>query len=348
MAGKDGKTEKATPQRRTKARKEGQVARTPELGVAVSLAAGALVMKVFGPQAAMTLRDGMSTVFANSGTDHLPTPMLMAFLGQVGLAVIVPFMAAGVTAAVVGNVAQTGFRLAGKAAKPKLSNLSPKRGLDRLKPAQATWELVRSVGKLGMLAAVVWGPLVTFKETAGTQRNIDAVIARTLDLGWTIMLRTVLLMLLVAVADYIYNRRKLAKNLLMSKQEVKQESKDSEGDPHIKGQRRRRALEMSRNRMIGEVATADVVIVNPTHIAVALRYGEGDAAPRVVAKGADRIAAKIRREAYRHGVLVTRDVTLARTLYRRCKVGAYVPAALYEAVAVVLALAYRRYGKVAA
>ena len=100
--------------------------------------------------------------------------------------------------------------------------------------------------------------------------------------------------------------------------------------------------------MLGEVAGADVVVVNPTHIAVALRYSDGDAAPRVVAKGADKIAAKIRKEAYRHGVLVTRDVPLARTLYRRCKVGGYVPAALYEAVAVVLALAYRRYGKVAA
>jgi flagellar biosynthesis protein FlhB len=348
VAGHDGKTEKATPQRRTKARKEGQIARSQEVGVAVSLAAGAMVLKVFGPQALDTMRNGMSTIFSNSGTDHIPTQMLGTFMGQVGLGVITPFLAAGVVAAVVGNVAQTGFSVSTKAAKPKLSHLSPKKGLDRLKPQQASWELVRSVGKLGLLAAVIWGPLMEFTNAAGAQRDVDAVIGRTLDMAWTVLLRTVLLMGVIAAIDYAYNRRKLNKNLMMSKEEIKQESKDSDGDPHIKGQRRRRAMELSRNRMLGEVAAADVVVVNPTHIAVALRYGDGDAAPRVVAKGADRIAAKIRKEAYRHGVLVTRDVPLARTLYRRCKVGSYVPAALYEAVAVVLALAYRRYGKVAA
>lgn len=134
----------------------------------------------------------------------------------------------------------------------------------------------------------------------------------------------------------------------MSMQEVKQEHKDSEGDPLVKSQRRRRAVELSRNRMLRDVALADVVITNPTHFAVALRYADGEGAPRVVAKGADKLAAKIRGLAHRHGVLVTENKPLARALYRRCKVGHYVPAALYEAVAVVLAVAYRRRGRVAA
>src|SRR5690606_2260219 len=123
-----------------------------------------------------------------------------------------------------------------------------------------------------------------------------------------------------------------------------EEAKQTEGDPLVKAQRRRRAQELSRNRMLREVAGADVVVTNPTHLAVALRYRDGEPAPRVVAKGADRLAAKIRKIAYRNGILVTEDKPLARALYRRCKVGAFIPGALYEAVAVVLAVAYRRYG----
>ncbi len=155
-------------------------------------------------------------------------------------------------------------------------------------------------------------------------------------------------MVVIAAADYGYQRWKTGREMRMSKEEVKQEHRNADGDPLIKGQRRRRALELSRNRMLGAVAGADVVVTNPTHFAVALAYADGDAAPRVVAKGTDRIAAKIRAEAYRNGVLVTENRPLARALYRRCKVGSFVPAALYEAVAIVLALAYRRYGMVAA
>jgi flagellar biosynthetic protein FlhB len=116
----------------------------------------------------------------------------------------------------------------------------------------------------------------------------------------------------------------------------------------IRAKRRQRASEMSRNRMLRDVAMADVVVTNPTHLAIALRYSDGDAAPRVVAKGADHLAAKIRGIAYRSGVQVIEDKSLARALYRRVRIGGYVPAALFEAVAIVLATAYRRYGKVMA
>jgi flagellar biosynthetic protein FlhB len=264
------------------------------------------------------------------------------------LALGLPLVAVAVVAALVAGVGQVGFAPAFKAAKPKLSHLSPKRGLTRLRPGTAGWELVRSAGKLALLVAAVWGPLRTWTTGPATARSLDAGLRAVLDQTWSLLLRGLALAALVAAADYAWNRRKVARELRMSKDEVRQEAKNSEGDPLIKGQRRRRAHELSRNRMLADVAGADVIVTNPTHLAVALRYGDGEAAPRVVAKGADRLAAKIRAAGYRHGVLVREDRPLARVLYRQCRVGAYVPAALYEAVAVVLALAYRRRGRSAA
>jgi flagellar biosynthetic protein FlhB len=144
------------------------------------------------------------------------------------------------------------------------------------------------------------------------------------------------------VADYLVTRVRTKRSLRMTRRELLQEHKEMEGDPLVRMQRRRRHRELSRNRMIADVATADVVITNPTHLAVALRYRPGEPAPRVVAKGAGRLAQRIRRVAYRHGILVREDPPLARAIYGRCRVGQFIPPALYEAVAIVLAVAYRR------
>jgi flagellar biosynthetic protein FlhB len=238
-------------------------------------------------------------------------------------------------------VAQVGFKLAPEAAKPKLSNLNPKRGLGRLKPGQASWELARSSLKLGLFAAVAYGPVAdSIRELAGT-REIDRAIADMSGTIWTLLLRAALLAVLIAGADYGFNRHKTNQSLKMSKEDVKQEYKNAEGDPLIRGARRRKAAEMSRNRLIN-VATASVVVTNPTHFAVALAYVPPEPAPRVVAKGTDRQARKIRKMAARHGVPIIENRPLARSLFRRVKVGGYVPTALFEATAIVLAEAYRR------
>jgi flagellar biosynthetic protein FlhB len=179
-------------------------------------------------------------------------------------------------------------------------------------------------------------------SSVGEARGIDAWLAIVGAQIWTVLLRVTLLALLIAAADYTYNRFKNMKQLKMTKQEVKQESKDTEGDPLLRARRRSKQAEMSRNRMILDATSADVVITNPTHFAVALKYTMGEPAPRVVAKGTGRLAKKIKKLAYRHGVMVQQDPPLARAIYRRCKVGAFVPATLFEAVAVILAVAYRR------
>lgn len=342
----DGKTEKATPQRRRRARREGTVARSQEVGVAASLVAAALALGAFGSHGARVFAEETRFLLSTAGVE-LTLHDVGASVGRVTLHVLGPVLAVTTVAAVASGVAQAGLRITPKAAQPKLSNLSPKKGLQRLAPAKAGWELARTALKLGLLLALVWAPLRRWSEEFGG-RSLDAGLGDTLSQAWTLLLRAVALALVVAAADYAWNRHRTAKELRMSKDDVRREHKDSEGDPLVKGHRRRRQQELSRNRMLRDVATADVVVTNPTHLAIALRYADGEAAPRVVAKGANRLAAKIRTIAYRNGVLVTENKPLAQALYRRCKLGQYVPAALYEAVAVVLALVYRRRGLVAA
>lgn len=346
MARNEGKTEKATPQRRRESRREGRVARSAEIGVAASFLAVAMGLRLGGPPALELLRRETASLLTMSVDGIAPPAEAGIAAGRMLLAGL-PFIAVGLVVTVAVGFAQTGGAVSTKALQPKLSHLSPSKGLQRLKPSTGGWELARTLMKLGLLAALTWGPVTEWARTAPLGRGLDAGLASTLQASWTLLLRGLFAASLVAAADFLWNFRKLGKDMRMSKEEVKQEAKNSEGDPLVKGQRRRRAFELSRNRMMSDVASADVVVTNPTHLAVALRYSAEEGAPKVVAKGADRIAAKIRGEARRHGVPVTEDKPLARALYRRCPVGTFVPAALYEAVAVVLALAYRRTGKAA-
>lgn len=340
----DGKTEKATPQRRQKARSEGTVARSQEVGVAVSLVAAVLALRVFGGEAIGVAAEETRALLAVPVTDLSELGGAGRAAGRMIVALSGPILAAAVLAALVAGVSQVGFRITPKAAQPKLSHVSPKKGLERLKPSRAGWELLRTALKLGLLVAIVWAPLQAWPTLVAQGSNLDGGIAATLGQTWSVLVRATALAAVIAAADYAWNRHRTGKELRMSKEEVRREHKDSEGDPLVRAQRRRRQSELSRNRMLRDVATADVVVTNPTHLAVALRYADGAPAPLVVAKGADRMAARIRAIAYRHGVTVTEDKSLARALYRRCRLGQYVPAALYEAVAVVLAIAYRRRG----
>lgn len=341
----DGKTEKATPQRRREARREGTVARSQEVGTAASLVAGVLVLRVAAPDGFATVMDETRTLLGTLGPDALDAAALWSAAGRMGAALAGPFIAASVVAAVVAGVAQVGFHLTPKAIQPKLRNLNPKQGLEKFRPSKIGWELVRTATKLGMLGVVMIDPLRSWQAEPLLGRSVDATVAAILALIWSVLVRTLAVAVVVAAADYAWNRFTTNKQMKMSKEDVKQEHKNSEGDPHVKGQRRRRQQELSRNRMLQDVSIADVIINNPTHLSVALVYTVEDGAPKVVAKGADKLALRIRAVAARHGVPMTEDVPLARALYRQTKVGHFVPAALFEAVAVVLATAYRRRGR---
>jgi flagellar biosynthetic protein FlhB len=223
--------------------------------------------------------------------------------------------------------------------KPTLKKLNPFPGIKRMFGTHGLWEATKAVIKTGALLTVV----ITTSDRAQSLVSASgalplAAITTTFADSAVLMFRVVSVTgLAIAVADYVVVRKQIMKKLKMSRYEIEQEHKQSEGDPHVKAQRRAAQLAMSRNRMMSDVATADVLLVNPTHVAVALKYESDRGAPRVVAKGADEIAAKLRELAAEARVPMVQDIPLARALHASCELGQEVPAQLFTAVARVLA-----------
>ncbi len=338
------RTEKPTPRKRREARREGRVARSQEVGVALSLVVLVASVRFLFPLVAPRLLVAARDLLILSGTGRITLGVQDAIVDMVIFGLL-PVLGLATVFGIVGGVMQVGFSLAPKAMKPKLSNLSPKKGLQQFKPSVFGWNLVKTLLKLGLLALVVWAPLHAALSGPLVPYGLGNAVGNVTAIAWKIVVGATVLAVAIAGADYGVTWWRTEKELKMTKQELKEEHKTSEGDPLVKQQRRRRAAELSRNRMIFNVASADVVVTNPTHLAVALRYGPGDPAPKVVAKGADSVAARIRREAYRHGIVVVENKPIARALFRTVKLDHFVPAALFEAVATVLAVAYRRRGR---
>ena len=335
------RTEKPTEKRKRDARREGRVAKSQEVGVALSMVLLVLSLRLIAPGAALEVASRVRAILSVSGTGSIEGVVGTHALGMI-VAGLLPFLLAATVLGLAGGIGQVGFSLAPKAVKPKLSNLSLKKGLNKFKPSVFVWELVRAILKVGVLVALIWGPMQAWMGRLGEPLGIIDAIAFTGDQVWQIVIRATGLALVVAGADYSVTRFRQGKELKMTKQEMREEYKSSEGDPMVRSARRQRAREMSRNRMIFDVATADVVVTNPTRLAIALKYDADELAPRIVAKGSNKIAARIRAEARRNGVPLIENKPLARTLFRRVKIGGFVPGSLFEAVAAVLAVAYRR------
>jgi flagellar biosynthetic protein FlhB len=341
---KDGpggeKTEKPTPQRLKKARKEGQIPRTPELGTWVGVAVASVLMPMLVSKSFTTVQQLFVHVGAVakhpevSAVSALLSEALSGFLTTL-LPTALGLMAAGVAA----SAAQGGISVSGKAIKPNLKKLNPLPGVKRMFGAQGLWEAVKALIKTAALASVV---LVTVGRAKTLVSSAGALplssVTGTFTACAVLLMRTVAITgLVIAIADYMIVRMRTMKKLKMSKYEIQQEHKQSEGDPHIKAQRRATMLAMARNRMMSDVKDADVLLVNPTHVAVALKYEPAKGAPRVVAKGADEIATKLREIAAEARVPLVQDIPLARALHASCEIGQEVPAQLFTAVARVLA-----------
>ena len=334
------KSEKATPKRIKKARHDGQIGNSPELGTWVGL----LIVSFLLPHLARALLDlATSALVQAAATIRSPDPAraMTAASSSVHAAVqtVLPLgvLVAGVSVASVA--AQGALWFSPKLLKPNVKRLNPLSGMKRLFGPHALWALVKSLLKTGALAAAVY---VSVQHLIPTLMGSGSMQLSTLvDVGTATALGVLrygaAAGVALAVADFAVTKRRNNKSLKMTKQEIKEEHKSSEGDPHIRGMRRSRQMAMRRNRMMAEVATADVVVVNPTHVAVALRYEPQRGAPRVVAKGGDHVAARIRERAEQHRVPMVSDVPLARTLYKTCAVGQEIPPDLYRAVATVLA-----------
>jgi flagellar biosynthetic protein FlhB len=346
------KTEQATPKRKKQARRDGGISNTPELGTWLGMLAASFVLpSVFsslmdtsiramvqvgavirnpdiGNALAIsgdTLREGMLAV--------LPLALLIAFVGVASVAL------------------QGGIFFSAKLLKPSFKRLNPLSGINRMFGPHGWWQLLKSLGKSAVLGFVVYLSIRRLVPTIVGSGSLPLTdLIGTAVNGVLSLLRWAAVTgMITALADYVVVRRRNTKQLKMTKHEVKEEMKGAEGDPRLKGHIRSRQLAMARNRMMADVKDADVILVNPTHVAVALKYDPGRGAPRVIAKGADHVAARIRAIGEENRIPLVRDVPLARTLYAACEVGHEIPAELYRAVATVLAfiMTLRRKGSAA-
>ncbi len=271
-------------------------------------------------------------------------PGLTAHWTLAGLTVLAPVLLASTVAALAGGIGQVGVMISPESVAPKLERISPAAGFKRLFSLNAVMELLRGIAKVTALSVVVWLSLRHRGVEIVTVGNggVATILPQMGALCFVVMRNCLIFIALLALADLGYQRWKYLQDLRMTTQEVKEEMKETEGDPLIRSRIRSLQREMASKRMMAEVPTADVVVTNPTHFAVALRYQRGeDAAPRVVAKGAGFIAQRIKEIAREHGVAVREDKPLARTLYRTVEVGQLIPEHLYRAVAELLAYVYR-------
>ncbi|PRY18199.1 EscU/YscU/HrcU family type III secretion system export apparatus switch protein [Kineococcus rhizosphaerae] len=334
------KTEKPTAKRLKEARDEGNIPFSRDVGAWLSTGAGALTIP-HTIEAGKTLGQRTLGRIAEVAAHPEPGRALRVLTDTfAGIPTVLgPLAVATVLAVVVAGAAQGTLRPAPKKLKPKFSNLNPVNGFKQHWGPQAVWEGAKSLLKTIVIGGAVWMVVKDLAPELIGQGLLSttAVLAMTKAAVVRMLAVTVLIGLVIAAADYAMSRRRVMKKLKMSKQDIKQEHKNAEGDPLLKGAIRSKQMAMSRNRMMADVAKADVVLVNPTHIAVALRYEPGSGAPKVVAKGAGAIASKIREKAKENDVPLVKDIDLARAMYKGVKVGQEIPPEFFAAVAKVLA-----------
>lgn len=337
------RSEKPTPKKLRDARRKGQIPRSPDLvGWFVVLVSTFVLPSIMsGLRTAMT--DYFATIRLAIIADDLTLAMTEAnSLAGTILLTFIPFLLVVALVTAGGLMIQGGVTITAEPLRPKLERISPKAGIKRLVSAQSAVDTAKAVFRLVVLIILV--VQITTDQVnsllVGTTRSLEPAGVE-LGEGLLLLVRLAAIIgLVVGFADYAFQRYKVGKQLRMSKHEVKQENKNTDGDPMIRGRRRQMHAKVSRNQMLAAVGESSVVVVNPTHVAVALAYSSGGV-PTVVAKGGDELARRIRERAFDSGVPVVEARPLARVLHDNIEVGEEVPAALYEAVAVVIAFVMR-------
>ncbi|HEY5261651.1 MAG TPA: EscU/YscU/HrcU family type III secretion system export apparatus switch protein [Solirubrobacteraceae bacterium] len=349
---RDERTEKATPKHRKRAREKGQVARSADLGGSVVLIAGLLALSLMGPR----IVEGVSASFrgilgeiAHPGQATSAaglSDLMHSTLSTIALAVA-PIAGTCMLTGLLAGVAQAGFRPTPQALKPDFHRINPVSGLRNLMGPNAVFEALKAIAKVaivGVVAATALLPGLT--QLAGKVGLPPGALGVLLGQGaMSIAQHAAFAYLLIGVLDYAWKRRRHEQQLKMTKQQVKDETRQYGVSSEIKAAQRRRQMQAARARMMAAVPKADVVVTNPTHYAVALVYDGSRPAPEVVAKGKDLIAAQIRRVAEENSVPVVADPPLARALHSSTEIGQVVPQELYAAVAQVLAFVYRLAGR---
>jgi flagellar biosynthetic protein FlhB len=346
------RTEAPTPRRRQEAREQGQIARSPDLTAAALLLGFLLLMNSYGPGLIKALRTVMEELLSSASLADLGTKNAGAILVRAIMlagGALLPVLVGGVIIAIIVNLLQTGFLLSGKRLRPNWGMLNPLNGLGRLFQMDSLVHLVMNLLKMTLVGAVAWSAIHGRIEQIVGVGELSFVQA--FGLGATIVysvgMRVAILLLVLAILDYGYQRYRQEQQLKMTKEEIKEEMRRMEGDPKIKQRRRQIAHQLAQQRLKKDVPTADVIVTNPTEIAIALKYDSKTmTAPRVLAKGQGYMAQRIREIAIAHGIPIVERKPLARALYRLVYVGQEIPEQFYSTVAEILAYVYELSGKI--
>lgn len=353
---KDGpggeKTEPATTKKLDDARKEGNVAKSKDIVSAVALLTSFVVLKVTignigtGLMGIYTLAYNRIALFANPGSDEINYNSVVSIAKDMaieGFKLVIPIFALMFIIAFVGDLVQVKWKITAKPLQPKASKINPLKGFKRIFSMQSLVNFAKSLALVTIISFMVFQ---TIKTKRGVLFNLyEILLPEALgvigNLVFSIAIKICAVYLIVGVADFTYQKIKFKNDMMMTKQEVKDEFKDAEGDPKIKGQIKQRMRQASMRRMMQDLPNADVVITNPTHFAVALKYESGkNEAPVVLAKGEDYLAQKIKEKARENNIEIVENKPLARALYANVDVGQEIPEELYQAVAEVLAYVY--------
>ncbi|GLK76336.1 flagellar biosynthesis protein FlhB [Methylopila jiangsuensis] len=350
MAGEDEggeKTEEPTQKKLDDALKRGDVAKSQELNTWFGMAAATLAVSIFGDGVASNLAHALRRFLAEPHLYAMDGGALIRMAGGLGLAIAAALalpMLALMAAAIVGNLAQHRFVFSTESLTPKLSKISPASGFKRLFSAESLVNFLKGLVKIGVVGAVI--TMIVWPARAQVASLVAADPAQMLGaikaLALRVLTSAAAVYAAVAIGDYIWQRRRWNERLRMSVQEIRDEHKQQEGDPHVKARIRQIRVERSRKRMMAQVPGATVVIANPTHYAVALKYEPGMNAPLCVAKGVDSVALRIRKVAEEAGVEVVENPPLARSLHAAIEIDREIPSEHYKAVAEVIGFVMRK------
>jgi flagellar biosynthetic protein FlhB len=346
------KTEKATPKRRKDARKKGQVLYSREISSALVLLFVFLTIKALKEfiynQTSALFRASMNlAINFNAGSINEIMGLLGLTMLQL-LKIVGPFFAVSLVAGVGSSYAQVGSLFTTEPLKPKLSRINPINGVKRIFSLRGLIELLKAILKIIIIGVVAWKSIQAETNNIARLMNLDLLQAAgyIVSTSINVAIKICLCMVAIAVLDFLYQWWQYERDLRMTKQEVKEEYKETEGNPETKQRIRSKMREISTRRMLSEVPKADVVITNPTHYAVAILYDADKApAPVVIAKGQDYIAMRIKEVAKEHGVEIVENREVAQALYKNVEIGQQIPPELYQAVAEILAFVYRLKGK---
>lgn len=344
---KDSKTEKPTGKRLEEAHKEGNIPQAQEIGVAFTLLSGLVVVAFMGRSIAMDVFSISAHYLGNLGVNSLTQDNISFFLN--GVIVMLgrlsaPFLIAAMIAGVVAGGLQTKFRLTPKALGIKFNKLNPAKGIKNIISKDALVRFFIDLLKLGAMALVLWVAMRKIVKDPIFYAEVDIkhVGIFITDTMVYVFIRLVAAVALIAIISYIWQSKKSMDGLKMTKQEVKQEVKDQNMSPEVRKARMQMAMRLMQGQMLDDVATADVVVTNPTHYAVALKYERGvDSAPVVLAKGENAFAQRIKAVAAEHGVPVVENKMVARMLFKVSQVGSAIPMEMFQSVAEILAFVYK-------